>query len=135
MECHHSEQIKSLPDESGETSKGNDEHNSTSQVDKQDENSKERTEEENLSSSDKPGGEVRIYQTEDTTKDNHENKADEQIKEIIQGNQESQEDGGSKDFPCTTEDSGVSLGQGMDDCLQLVSLVCYIQKGMIRRLN
>lgn len=130
MGFDHSEQIKSLPNESDETSKGNDEHNSTSQVDKQDGNNKKETvEEENLSSSDKPGGEVRVDQTENTTKENHENKADEQIKEIIQGNQESQEDG-SKDIPCTTEDSGVSIGQGMDDCLQLVSLVCQFHKGM-----
>ena len=98
MGCVHSEQIKSLPDESDKTSKGNYEHNSTSQVDKQDENNqKETAEEENLSASDKPGGEVRVDQTEDTTKDNHESKADDQVKEIIQGNQESQEHG-SKDF-------------------------------------
>ena len=98
MGCDTSEQIKSLPDESDETSKGNDEHNSTSQVDKQDENNqKETAEEENLSASDKPGGEVRVDQREDTTEENHEIKADEQVKEIIQGNQESQEHG-SKDF-------------------------------------
>jgi len=72
---------------------------------------------------------VRVDQTEDTTKENHESIADEQIKENIQGNQESQEDG-SKDLPPTTEDSGVSLGQEIDDSLQLVSLVCHIWKGM-----
>ena len=125
-----SEQIKSLHDES-ESSKGNNEDNSTSQVYRKDEHNKKETEDEgDSSSSDKPGGEVRGDQMEDTsTNENHKRIADEQIKENIQGNEESQEDG-NKDLPSTTEDSGVSLGQGMDDCLQQVSLVCHIQKCM-----
>lgn len=134
MGSDHSEQIKSLPHES-EPAKGHDEHISTSQFDKQDENKKKDTAgEEDSSSSDKPGLEVRIDQTEDTTKENQESIADEQIKENIQGNHESQEDG-SKDLPSTTEDSGVSLGQGMDDPLQLVSLVCHVLKAMVECLN
>ena len=81
MENDRSEQFKTLPDES-EPLKGNDGRNSTSQFDKKGENNKKETaDEEDSSSSDKPGGEVRV-----------------------------------------DEDRGVSLGQGVDDTLQLVSL-------------
>jgi len=105
MGSDHSEQIKSLPEKS-EPLKGNDEHYSTSQFDKKDENNKK----------------VKVDQTEDPI-----STADEQIKENIQDSQDSKEDG-SKDLPSTPEDSGVSLGQGMDDSLQPVSLVCHCQE-------
>jgi len=94
MGSDQSEQTKSLPDKS-EPLKGN-EHYSTSQFDKKDENNKK----------------VKVDQTEDPI-----STADEQIKENIQDSQDSKEDG-SKDLPSTPEDSGVSLGQGMDDSLQ-----------------
>ena len=123
----HYQSEQTLPGGS-ETLKGNEEHNSTSEIDKQDNNNKKETaDEEDPSSSDKPDGEVRVDQTEDATKENHESIADEQVKENIQGNQESQGDG-SKDVPATAEDSGVSLGQEIDDSSQLVSLVCHIWK-------
>ena len=104
MGSDHSEQIKSLPDKS-EPLKGNDEHYSTSQFDKKDENIKK----------------VKVDQTEDPI-----STADEQIKESMQDNQDSKD--GSKDLSSTPEDSGVSLGQGMDDSLQPVSLVCHCQE-------
>ena len=129
MGIDHSEQIKSHPDES-EPSKGKNEDNSTIQVDKKDENDKKETaDEEDSSSSVKPGCEVRVHREEDATKENHESITDEQIKENSQGNQESQGDG-SKDLPATAEYSGVSLGQEIDNSLQLVSLLCHIWKSM-----
>ena len=128
MGSDRSEHIQSFPDES--KPEGNDECNSTSQLDKKDENNKKETvDEEDSSSSDTPDQEVRLDRTEDTTKENHKSIADEQIKEKIQDSQDSQEDG-CKNLPPTPENSGGSLGQGMDDSLQLVSLVCHIQIGM-----
>lgn len=135
MGSDHSELIKSFPDEPEPTKadgEDNGEQIAAENYDIQAEDDKEDTADEEDSSvhekladeeypsSDKPAGQVNADQTEDTvTNSNNENTTNEQIKEDKQPQEE-----GSKDLPSTIEDNGVSLEQGMEDSLQLVSHVC-----------
>ncbi|XP_078365023.1 uncharacterized protein LOC144649408 isoform X1 [Oculina patagonica] len=119
----HSEQDKSPPDDPEPTNteeEGRYEENAAKQCEQNDNSKKDKADEEDLSPSDKPTGQVQVDQTEDTVKENHESAADESIKEDEQEHsQTSQEEGNNKDLPSTTEGSGVSVEQGVDDSLQL----------------
>lgn len=122
----HSEQVKSLLDDPEPTNtggKGSDEQNAAKECEQNEDNKKDKTDEED-SSSDKPAGQVKVDQTEDSVKENHESSADEPIKEDEHEHGQKSQEEGNKDLPSTTEDSGVSVEQGVDDSLQLVSLVC-----------
>ena len=88
-------------------------------------------EEDSSSSSDKPPGQVNLEHTEDSVKESRESTVDEPIKESEHECIQMPQEEGNKDLPSTTEDSGVSVEQGMDDSLQLVSLFCYVPKHIV----
>lgn len=116
----HSEQVKSLPDDP-ELTKTEEDGGDDENTAKQNDEDKKAEADDDSSTCNKPEHAGQVDQNEDTVKENHESATDEPVKEDDREHYQRSQEEDSKDVPPTTEDSGVSAEQGVDDSLQLVS--------------
>ena len=121
----HSEHVKSLPDDPELTNTeedGGDEENTA----KQNDDNKKAEADDDSSTCNKPEYAAQVDQKEDTVKENHESTTGEPVKEDYHEHNQRSKEEGIKELPPTTEDSGVSAEQRVDDPFQLVSHFCLL---------